>query len=91
MFGAAVAEDEKGRAGRMTIEVVFTEPGSLGLGFEAANPREPPKIKEVKAGTQAVQHWQLTVGMKLVAVGGTSCEGMRRTYSMQTCCGDERP
>lgn len=60
----------------MAIEAVFTEDGSLGLAFEAASPNEPPKIKEVKAGTQAVQHGQLAVGMKLVEVGGTSCESL---------------
>ncbi len=65
------------------VEAVFTEPGSLGLGFEAASAREPPKIKEVKAGTQAVQHWQLAAGMKLIEVGGTPCDGM----AYQDCIG----
>ena len=67
----------------MPIEAIFTEPGSLGLGFEAPSPSSPPSIKEVKPGTQAVQHGQLAVGMKLVEVGGVSCEGM----AYQDCIG----
>ena len=70
-------------AAEMPIEAIFTEPGSLGLAFEAPSPSSPPSIKEVKAGTQAVQHGQLTVGMKLVEVAGVSCAGM----AYQDCIG----
>ena len=56
------------------IEAVFGDAGSLGLGFEAESAKAAPKIKEIKTGTQAVQHTQLAVGMKLAEVGGTSYE-----------------
>ena len=52
------------------IEAVFGDAGSLGLGFEAESAKAAPKIKEIKTGTQAVQHTQLAVGMKLAEVGG---------------------
>jgi hypothetical protein len=58
------------------IEAIFGDAGSLGLGFEAESAKAAPKIKEIKTGTQAVQHTQLAVGMKLAEVGGTSCAGM---------------
>ena len=59
-----------------SVEATFSEAGSLGLGFEAVSKAEAPKIKEVKAGTQATQHTQLLVGMKLCAVAGTACSSM---------------
>jgi hypothetical protein len=44
------------------IEAIFGDAGSLGLGFEAESAKAAPKIKEIKTGTQAVQHTQLAVG-----------------------------
>jgi len=59
-----------------SVEATFSEAGSLGLAFEAESKAAAPKIKEVKAGTQATQHSQLVVGMKLCAVAGTACSTM---------------
>ena len=56
------------------IPAIFTENGSLGISFEAANPQLPPTIKGLKPGTQAEKHLELEVGMTLGSVAGVNCE-----------------
>ena len=51
------------------IEAIFGDAGSLGLGFEAESAKAAPKIKEIKTGTQAVQHMQLAVGKVCLQYG----------------------
>ena len=63
------------------VECTFTEAGSLGLAF--ADPEGIATIKQIKPNTQAVQHSQvLSDGMRLIAVGGTSCVGLSYTDSI---------
>jgi hypothetical protein len=61
--------------------VSFTEPGTLGLRFTTNKTTGSVDIIEIKSGTQAAQHPQLSVGLVLLSVNGASLVG--RNYTVR--------
>ena len=57
-------------------DVLFTEPGTLGLKFAPNEQTGAVEIIAINEGTQATRHPQLRPGLILTAVAGTSTAGL---------------
>ena len=57
-------------------DVLFTEPGSLGLRFRPNKQTGAVEIIAINEGTQATRHPELRPGLALTAVGGSSTAGL---------------
>ena len=82
-FGSLEARKEKQGAPRQSAEdssdrcdVLFTEPGSLGLKFAPKKQTGAVEVIAINEGTQATRHPQLRPGLILTAVAGTSTAGL---------------
>ena len=69
------AEYDETVGGADEVEVVFTEPGSLGLKFVQHAETGAVVVMEVVPATQAARHPQLVPGLTLCAVGETQVGG----------------
>eukprot|EP01043_Picozoa_sp_COSAG02_P017211 COSAG02_NODE_776_length_17302_cov_17.765855_1_plen_1025_part_00 len=58
------------------VEVVFTEPGSLGLSFASDSEQGKPWIKAIREDSQAARFPQLAVGLTLLSVDGEPVESL---------------
>eukprot|EP01052_Picozoa_sp_SAG31_P000058 SAG31_NODE_2_length_46263_cov_45.908043_28_plen_497_part_00 len=73
--------------------VSFNEPGPLGMSFESAGPKEPPKLSSVKPGTQAYRKHKVAdaVGATLIMVNGVRVSDMSFTDAIALLKTDKRP